>query len=354
MPVMRMKRVILVIFISICVIIPIIYFKYEKTPKVKIITPTISKIESCLLTTGTVEAQSQTTICAKAKGRIDKVFVDENERVEVGQEIIAFDSEEVLIRLKEAQSKLESAKEELASAERIFVKTMGLYGKGEVSKQEMESDRKWYKTALLEKNMAEKEVKLAKEQLNNLVYLAPQSGIIIEKNAFPKQDVSANEVLMRIVSVDNLQVCVNLSRIDAKGIKLGQEAFIKSDNLNKELVGYVKYVQPEEKALHTSISKVIIDLDKSEELLQIGERVEVRIILECKKDVVLLNSEAIFKKGRQCFVYLYKNGIAVKRVVRTGITNQTHTQIIFGISDKDKIILPGKLNLQDGMKVRAN
>jgi RND family efflux transporter MFP subunit len=345
-----MKRTGLVVFIIICVIISFIYVKRQEIPKVKIITPTISKIESSLLTTGTIAAQDEITICAKAKGKIDKVFVDENEYVEVGQKLIAFDRKEALRRFKAAQIELNYAKKQLASAERLFVKTMGLYGKQQVSKHEMETDKNWYKRALLDKNMAEEELKLAKEQLNNLVYFAPLSGIVIEKKAFPNQDVLANEVLMRIVNLDNLQVCVNLSTIDAKGIKLGQDAFIKTDSLNKELTGYVKYIQPNEK---TQISKIIIELDPTEELPKIGERVEVKITLERKKDVLLLNSEAIFKKGRQRFVYLYKNGKAVRRVVRTGISNQKQTEIIFGISAKDKVILPGKLKLQDGMKVRG-
>ncbi|MEW6096187.1 MAG: efflux RND transporter periplasmic adaptor subunit [bacterium] len=350
---MTMKRVILVIFVIICGIIPLIYFKGSKIPKVRTIKPTISKIESSILTTGTVEPQSQTIICAKAKGVVDKVLVDENERVEVGQEIIIFDGEDALKRLENAQFELKQAKIDLLAAESLFVKKMGLYGRQEVSKEEVEEDKSLYKRALLEKNMAEEEVKLATEHLNNLVYLAPQSGVVIDRKVLPQQYVLANEVLMKIVNLDNLQVAVNLSRIDVKRIKLGQDAFIKAENLDKELTGYVKYVEPEEEEQNRLFSKIIIELDPSKELPEIKERVEVRIILERKKDVLLLNSDAIFKQGLQSFVYLYKNSRAVKRVVRVGITNRNQTEIIFGISAKDKIILPGKLKLTDGMKVKG-
>lgn len=348
-----MKKVILLISIIICGIICFIYLKGTKIPKVVTIKPIISKIESSLLITGTIEAASQTTICTKAKGVVDKVLVEENEKVKEGQKLIIFDSEEAAKRVKEAQSELKQAKIDLASAESVLVRTMGLYGRQEVSEQEVEDTKSWYKKALLNKNMAEEEVRLAKEQLNNLVCLAPQSGTIIEKKVLPRQYVFANEVLMRIVNLDNLQVCINLSRIKAKRIKLGQDASIKVENLDEELTGYVKYIESEAKSRNPSISKIIVALDTSKKLPKIGEQVEVKIILERKKDVFLLNSEAIFKQGRQSFVYLYKNGVVIKQVVRVGISNREQTEIIFGISAKDKVILPGNFELKDGMKVRG-
>jgi len=350
---MTIKRIIILIFIIICVIISFIYFKGLKTPKIKIITPTIGEIESSILATGKVEAQNQTTICAKAKGVVDKVLVDKNERVKVGQELLIFDAEEALKIVEETQAELKQAKIDLASAESAFVESMGLYGRQEISQGEMESNKSWYKRVLLNKNKLEEEVKLAKEQLNNLVYLAPQSGVVIKRNVSPRQYVLANEVLMQIANLDNLQVCVNLPKIDAKKVKLGQDVFVKNENLEKELTGYVKYIEPEESAQNPLITKIIIELDKVKKLPKIGERVEVKIILERKKDVLLLNSEAIFKKGDQNVVYVYKNGVAIKRVVRIGITTPEQTEIIFGISPKDKVILPGKIKLQDRMRVRA-
>lgn len=350
---MTMKKVILLISIIICGIICFIYFKGLQIPKVATIKPIISKIESSLLTVGTIEVASQTTICAKAKGIVDKVLVDRNERVGAGQQLIIFDSQEAAKRVKEDQSALKQAKIDLASAESLLVKTMGLYGRQEVSEQEVEDTKSWYKKALLNKNIADEEVRLAKEQLNNLVCLAPQSGTIIEKKVLPGQYVLANEVLMRIANLDNLQACISLSKIDAKRIKLGQDAFIKAEGLDEELSGYVKYIESEAKSKNPLISNIIIALDTSKKLPKIGEQVEVKIILERKKDVFLLNSEAVFKQGRQSFVYLYKNGVVIKRVVRVGISNQEQTEIIFGISTKDKVILPGRLELKDGMKVRG-
>jgi len=350
-----MKKVILlpIFIIIISVIICFIFFKASKSPKVRTIKPTFSKLEFFLLTTGKVEPQNQSIICAKDKGVIDKVLVEENNQVDIGQELVIFDREEALKRFEEAKSELEQAKNDLSLAETTFVKTMGLYGKQEVSDQEVEMNRNWYKKALLNKNMAEEEVKLTQEYLHNLVYLAPQSGVVIEKKVLPNQYVLANEVLMRIANLDKLQVCVNLSRIEAKEIKLGQDVFVKAENLNKDLTGYVKYIQQEGESQNSLTSKIIIELDTSKKLPKIGERVEVKIILQSKKNVILLNSKAIFKEGLQSFVYLYKNGLAVKRVVRVGMSNREQTEIIFGISPNDKVILPENIELKDGMKVRG-
>jgi len=348
------KTILLPIFIIIIAgIICLIFFKGSKIPKVKTIKPTISKLESFLLTTGTVEAQNQSTICAKDKGVIDKVLVEENNQVKMGQELITFDTEDALKRLEEAKSELEQAKNDLSVAETTFVKTMGLYGKQEISNQEVEINRDWYKKALLNKNRAEEEVKLAQRHLNNLVYVAPHPGVVIEKRVLPRQYVLANEVLMKIINLEKLQVGVNLSRKEAKGIKLGQDALVKAESLNKDLTGYVKDIQMKGEGYNSLTSKIIIELDPSKKLPKIGERVEVKIILQSKKNVVLLNSKAIFKEGRQSFIYLYKDGVAVKRVVRVGMGNSEQTEIIFGISPEDKVILPERLELKDGMKVRG-
>lgn len=352
---MMMKKVILSIFIIICVLISLLfYLKTPKISKVKIIAPVISKIESSLLTTGTVEAQQETTICAKAKGVVDKVLVEEKEKVESGQELILFDREDALQRVKESQIKLKEAKNTLARAESLLVETTGLYGRQEVGEEELKGYKTAYKEALLNKNSVQEELKSAEAHLNNLVYLAPQSGVVIEKNVLPKQYVLSNEVLLRIATLDKLQVSVHLSSTDAKNVKSGQQAHILAENSNKELSGYVRYVQPQEEGQDQAMSKIIIELDSIyKKLPEIGERVEVKIIFNRKENVLLLNSEAIFKEGHQNFVYLYKDGVAIKRVVRVGISNPEQTEIIFGILPADKIILPGNLKLENGLRVRG-
>ncbi|MFH1561937.1 MAG: efflux RND transporter periplasmic adaptor subunit [Nitrospirota bacterium] len=357
---MAIKRVVLLIFIIICVLISfLIYLKSPKIPKITTTAPIISKIESSILTTGTVEAQQETTICAKAKGVIAQVLVEENERVETGQELISFDEKDALRRVEEAQIKLKEAKNTLARAESLLVETTGLYGRQEeacldVEEEELEGVKTAYKEALLNKNSIQEELKSAQEHLNNLVYLAPQSGVVIEKNVLPRQYVLSNEVLLRIATLDKLQVCVHT---DDKNIKSGQQAFIKSEDFNKEFSGYVTSIQPQVESQDQSISKIIIKLDSAKKLEvlpqpKIGERVEVKIIFNCKNNVLLLNSKAIFKEGHQNFVYLYKDKVAIKRVVRIGISNLEQTEIIFGILPTDKIILPGNLKLEDGMKVK--
>lgn len=347
-----------VIFFPIFIIIGgltigFIFFQISKVPKVKTIKPTISKLESFLLTTGTVEAQEQTTICAKDKGIIDKVLVEENNKVEVGEVLITFDRQEAARRLEEAKSKLEQVKNDLSLAETTFVNAIGLYGKQEISEQEVEIDRKKYEKALLDQNKAKEEVRLAQAQLNNLVYLAPLAGVVIEKKVLPGQYVWPNEVLLMIANLDKLQVGVNLSKQDAKKIKLEQNALVKVENLNEELTGYVKSIQPAEESQNPLTYKIIIELDPAKKLPKVGERVEVKIILKSKKNVLLLNSKAIFKEGRQSFVYLYKDGVALRRVIRVGMSNSKQTEIIFGISTNDKVILPGSFELKDGMKVRG-
>ncbi|MEW6618780.1 MAG: efflux RND transporter periplasmic adaptor subunit [bacterium] len=343
-----MKKLIGLFFIATCVIICLVIFRGVKFPKVRIITPTISKIDSCLLTTGTIDAQLKTEICAKAKGVVDKVLVEENNNVTSGQELIIFNQQEAEKMVKEAQSQLDLTKRILIQAEQLLITTTGLYGKQEVLEDEVKNSESAYKKALVEKNISLENLRLAQEQLNNLIYLAPHSGTVIEKRVLPGQYVLQNEVLMKIVDLEKLQVSVNLLSIDARRVKLGQDASIKLEDL--ELSGYVKSIQPEEVS-----SKVIIELDTSKKLpeIKLGKRVEVKILTEHKENVVLLDSEAIFKEGRQSFVYLYKDGVATKRVVRIGITNQNQTEIIFGLTPQDKIILSaGSLKLKEGMKVR--
>ncbi|MDI6736699.1 MAG: efflux RND transporter periplasmic adaptor subunit [bacterium] len=349
---MTIKKVVLLIFIISVLISLLFYLKAPKIPKVKIITPVISKIESSILTTGIVEAQQETTICAKAKGVVDKVLVEEKARVEAGQELISFDREDALQRIEETQIKLKEAKNTLARAESLLVETTGLYGRQEVKEEELEITKTAYKEALLNKNSLQEELKSAKEHLNNLVYLAPQSGVVIEKNVLPKQYVLSNEVLLKIATLDKLQVCVRLSSTDTKNIKSGQQAHILAENSNKELSGYVRDIQPEEEMQDSTTYKIIIELAPAKKLPEIGERVEVKIIFNSKKNVLLLDSKAIFKEGHQNFVYLYKDGIVIKRVVRIGISNPGQTEIIFGILPADKIILPGNLKLEDKMKVK--
>jgi multidrug efflux pump subunit AcrA (membrane-fusion protein) len=75
--------------------------------------------------------------------------------------------------------------------------------------------------------------------------------------------------------------------------------------------------------------------------LRAGLTVTVSIILEERNDVLLVPNVAITGSGGQTYVkVLSPDGIIEDRLVTTGISDWQYTEIIDGLSEGEKIVIP--------------
>src|SRR5215469_3402741 len=96
------------------------------------------------------------------------------------------------------------------------------------------------------------------------------------------------------------------------------------------------------------------DFDNSRDELFPNQFVNVRLLVQQKTGVVLLNSAAVQLSGNRAYVWLVKPDSAVTvRDITTGTVEGADEEITSGLQPGDEVVLTGVDKLQDGQKVNA-
>jgi HlyD family secretion protein len=126
------------------------------------------------------------------------------------------------------------------------------------------------------------------------------------------------------------------------------------------LTGHVRRIEPsgftkisalgvEEQRVNT-----IVDFDDAPEArpaIGDGYRVEVRIIVASRENVLKVPTSSLLRHGEDWAVYVVQNGRAVRRVVQVGQRSGLEAEVTGGLTGDERIILYPSDAIAEGVKV---
>ncbi len=190
-------------------------------------------------------------------------------------------------------------------------------------------------------------LEIASTNLDNCVVRAPISGYITAKNVTMGQMASPGIELFGIKNSDMADVELNVTDSVISKITEDTKATItvKSAGLNK-IKGSVTVVS-KAKNDQTGMFTVKVAIPNEDGKIKIGMLADVSLVVDKAKNALAIDSSAIINKNGKNFVYVAKDGKAVKKEVELGISNGEITEITKGLKEGDKVITDGKEFLSD-------
>jgi multidrug efflux system membrane fusion protein len=85
-----------------------------------------------------------------------------------------------------------------------------------------------------------------------------------------------------------------------------------------------------------------------------GQFVNVRLLLETRKDATVVPASAVQRGPDGTFVFVISNDVAVVRPVQVGMTEANLTMIDSGLTPGERVVVDGQYKLQPGSKVKAS
>ena len=361
------------------------YFVYDKffnikDEKVEFITKKAKKgsFSKKVDATGEIFATELIDVGAQVSGQIKKLYVKLGDQVKKGDMIASIDSstQQNSIDNKEAQlaiykAQLESAKVALNIAKTQFDRENALFSKNATSKQEFESAKNTYsansaKIKELEAQIKQTNIELstAKINLGYTKITAPRDGTVVSVQVEEGQTVNANQTTPTIVNIADLsrvKMKMQIAEGDITKIKVGTpvEYSILSEP-TKKFQTTVSSIDPglttlsdgsygsssSSKSSYSSSSSSSSAVyyyaqsivDNKDGILRIGMTTQNELLIANVEDAIIVPSIGIKKDENGTFVYLLKDGKAVKTAVKTGIKDNLDTQSISGINEGDEII----------------
>lgn len=190
---------------------------------------------------------------------------------------------------------------------------------------------------------------------------APCSGRVLrvfEENA---RVVSAGTPLLEVGDPTDLEVVIEVLSRDGAAIPAGARVEFDQWGGTEPLVGQVRLVEP---AAFTKVSalgveeqrvNVIADLlTPADARRNIGDnfRVEAQIIVWEEKDALKVPAGALFRQGDQWATFVLADGRAQLRVVKTGRSSGTETQVLDGLQPGERVILYPGSRVREGQRVK--
>ncbi len=188
---------------------------------------------------------------------------------------------------------------------------------------------------------------------------SPVDGLVLRKLHEDAGPVPTGQPLVEVGDLRDLEIVADLLSSAAVSVDPGQPVLIEQWGGDRALHGRVRMIEPSGFTKVSALGveeqrvNVIIDFDEPEDAVKIGDgyRVEVRIIVWSKDDVVKVPTSSLFRHEEKWAVYKVVDGIASLQVVQIGQNSGLEAEVLSGLAAGDRIIVYPSDEIADGVKV---
>ena len=347
-----------------------------------------------VVATGKIEPITKVEIKSKANGIIEKLFVDVDHVVSAGQVLAELDKENLTARLREARANLQAAEAahaaavaqlkkneieaeapDLALARRNSQRAQQLFDQKLVSQSALDEATTALEQAQNRQRAANGQlviaearvteatanvaqaraaVERAEEELANATIRAPIRATVLTRDVEIGSPVSsilnmgANATLvLTLGDIDKVFVRGKVDEADIGRVRLGQRARITTETFRDRVFeGNVTQISPiGVERDNVTTFEVEVSIDNPGKELKANMTANAEIILEEFADSLLVPEAAVtYDAQRNAFVDVVDPAERTGRrrvSVKVGVGNGTRMQIVSGIKQGDKVVLPG-------------
>lgn len=351
-----------------------------KDETAKIVLAKEGSVASSVLLSGTVTAQNEQYIYYDAsKGDLDEVLVSVGDQVSEGQALVKYSSTEAQAAYDAASRAVAKANRhinELNESRNTAAATPSLPQAGlEGATGQAPAQSSGSATAAIDSQIsdardvradAEAQLEKAQAQLNAATVLSTVEGTVVEVNRNVSKSPTGNsQVLVHIVSSDNLQVKGELSEYNLANLSVGQEVTFTSkvypDKTWNGKISYISNYPKNNSEASSSLagsntgSKYPYTVDVTSEIgdLKQGFTVSVEVKSTSKALIVPITS-VVMEEDKNYVWILDENQKAKKVEVGLGNADAENQEITSGLTDGAKVISNPTASLQEGKEVKTD
>jgi multidrug efflux system membrane fusion protein len=302
---------------------------------------------------GTLRPIDQTTLKSEVAAKVSEVLVQEGQPVRKGDVLVRLDTEDLTSRLNERVANLESAKAQLALAEKNRSMKLSLQQKGYAAQASVDEVESAYRTSQANVRAMQAQVDLARRALEDAVVRAPMEGFVSERAVNPGDKVPVDGKLVVLIDLSRLEIEAPVPTNEIALVAVGQRALFRVPGLEgREFAGRVERINPTAKSGSRSIP-VYIRVENGDRVLRGGMFASGDIVVREVKDVAAIPPDAV--RGDQSHRYVLKlegDKIARQPVEVSKDATATLVPVISGLSEGDMIVSAPSIVLEPGTPVR--
>jgi len=359
----------------------------------KIVASEKGDIARSVVARGKIEPLSKVEVKSKANGIIKALLVDVGDHVTEGQVLAELDKEDLEAQVREAKAtregeeanlqaaiaaeakaRIEAANPDLEFARRDYERAQGLFKEKIASQQQLDDASRAYEVARNHQQLLDATVQTAgaqveqararvaaakasldraEETLSYATIRAPIAGIVLSRPTEVGDAVSsilnlgsAATLIMTLGDVSTVYIKGEVDEADIGKAACGQHVRTKVESFPAEsFEGLVKRIDPMGKEQNNVTTfEVRVTISNPDGKLRANMTANAEIVLEEHKQVLLVPEAAlVYDKDKKVSVQVVdaasKTGWR-KVPIKTGISNGQRTEVLEGVKEGDKLVLP--------------
>ena len=304
-------------------------------PLVRVELPHKETVVNALSFTGDILPIQQANIYSKVNGNLEKLYVDIGMHVRENQLLALIDTTELYQQYQQAAATYENAR-------LTYERNKDLFGQNLIAHQDLDN--------------AEASMKVSKGAYDNAftrlryAYIeAPFEGYITKRFFDQGANVTSNNTsLFVLMDMQAMKLTIDVLEKDIPLVTQGKMAHLTVDAFpGREFVGTVTRLS-QAVDLSTRTMEVEIDIPNKDHLLKPGMFAHVSLVVREQPNSLTLPTVALATDDKGPYVFVVDGNVAHRKGITAGIEQNTRTQILSGISEKDQVITVGQQFVKDG------
>lgn len=189
---------------------------------------------------------------------------------------------------------------------------------------------------------------------------APVTGHVLDVVNESARMVQSGTPLLTLGRLDDLEITADLLSTDAVRIAPGARAYVERWGGEGVLEAELREIEP---AAFTKVSALGIEEQRVRVVLDFrtppaaratlghGYRVYLRIVEWQSPDALRLPISALFRSGADWAVFVARDGVAERRVVRIGKRNSDMAEVLDGLEPGERVVTHPGERVADGVRV---
>jgi RND family efflux transporter MFP subunit len=351
---MKKKRILI---ITICVVVIGVVLGIVLTrgtgseDTLKTVNVTRGDVVKTVLVDGSLVMPNKAYLSFGVTGTVAEVLVDEGNNVTEDQVLARLDAPSLESSVEMAELQVEIAEEQVKAARAQYEIAQDNLDEGvpgvseDVLELQVDIAKASWETAKLNLEIAELSLESVELNLEKAIIVAPFDGVVTDIGITEGKEIStATLATPAITLVDTSEVEMRgfIDEIDIAIVKLGQEVNIILDALpDEEVNGEVAFIS----LVGTTLAGVVsydttITLENPVAELRDGMSATAEVIIERRDDVLVIPNRAIWGTLANPKAVVLVDGQQEEREITLGLTDGINTEVLSGLEEGEKVILP--------------
>ncbi|GIW44724.1 MAG: acriflavin resistance protein [Candidatus Binatia bacterium] len=286
---------------------------------------------------GSVRSRLVANVAPRVLARVAGVHVHMGSSVRAGDPLVSLDARELGAKREQARAAVAAAEADAQLAAQEERRVRALFEQSAATQRDLDAVVARSRAAAAALQRARDALAEAEVALGETVLKAPFDGVVAARLADPGDLAVPGQPLVIVHDPDTLHFEAAIGESCSAGLVLGESLGVRLDQPAREILGRIEEVSPQADSTTRTV-RVKLGLGATSDMRP-GAFGVVRVTCGQHR-AMLVPRTAVQRRGQLEFVYVRGEGGIRVRQVRTGKVFGDAVEVISGISDGDRVVVP--------------